>query len=119
METGMKHILMVSLLGFSRVILAQAPVEERPVKQPAQQHTQIKADFARTEKEKAADRLRQAESEVSEARRAQQVAEKNLQAAQQRLTSAQQKLTQAQAQYQQAKSNAAQSEAAVGQAWKK
>ena len=115
----MKHILMVSLLGFSTAILAQAPVEERQVQQPAHRHSQIKADFARKEKASAAERLQQTENEVSEAKQALQAAEKNLQAAQQRVTDALKKLAQAQAQYQQAEANAAKTEAEVGQTWKK
>lgn len=114
----MKYLTFL-LLFVSGIAQAQAPVEERPVNELAQRHSQIKADFARAEKAKAADRLHQAENEVSEAKQAQHAAEKNLQAAQQRVTSAQKKLTQAQTQYQQAESKAAQAAAEVEQTWKK
>ena len=98
---------------------AQAPVEERQVKQPAQRQSQQKADFARKEKVQAAAGVRQAESALAEAQQAQQDAEKILQAAQQRVAAAQKKLGQAQAQLQQAESKAAQTDAEVGRAWGK
>jgi len=120
MRVRMRRFMLILPLCFcSLSAWAQAPVEERQVKQPAQRHSQQKADYARREKDKAAADVRQAESELAEAQQAQQAAEKNLQAAQQRTAAAQKKLGQAQAQHQQAQSRAAQTEAEVGRAWGK
>ncbi|MBT9612934.1 MAG: hypothetical protein IV108_06685, partial [Burkholderiales bacterium] len=72
----MKHVLMLSLLSFSAAVLAQAPVEERVVPQKPQAQSQLKADFARKERQKAADRAHQAEQDLKEAQRALAAAEK-------------------------------------------
>jgi chromosome segregation ATPase len=119
METTMKHLLKLSLLFFSGAILAQAPVEERQVKQPAHTQTQQKADYARTEKAKAADRLRQAEQDVKEAQGAQTAVEKQLEAAKQRSAAAQKVLEKAQSDLNQAEARAKQTEAEAEQAWRK
>ena len=114
MQDGM---LILALLFWGLPVWAQAPVEERPSKQPALRHSQLKADFARKEKDQAAERVRQIETELAEAQQAQQSAEKNLQMAQQHVVATQKKLTQAQNQYRQAESKATQTEAEVRRAW--
>ena len=82
----MKRMYSLFLIGFSTVALAQAPVEDRTVQQKPQ--SQFKADFARREKDRAADRARQAENALAEAQRAQQAAEKRLQETQRRVDDA-------------------------------
>ncbi len=114
----MKYLMLLLLL-VSGVTQAQAPVEERQVQLPSHRHAQIKADFARKEKAKAADRVHQAQTELAEAQRAQQEADMKLQAAQQRVGIAQKALSQAQQQYQKAEASAAQTAAEVEQTWKK
>jgi len=115
----MKLLCFLLLLSFSATVAAQAPVEERTVQQKPRTEFQLKADFARREKEKAADRMHQAETELAEAQRAQQTAEKHLQETQQRVTDAQKGLAQAQANYQQAAARAAQTQSEVDRAWQK
>lgn len=115
----MKHLYFLFLIGFSTLGMAQAPVEDRTVQQKPQTQSQFKADFARREKDRAADRTRQAENELAEAQRAQQAAEKQLQETQRRVDAAQKNLAQAKVDYQQAEARAVQTEAEVGQAWKK
>ena len=115
----MKRMYCLFLIGFSTLALAQAPVEDRTVQQKPQTQSQFKADFAHREKDRAAERVRQTETELSEAQRAQQEAEKRLQETQRRVADAQKSLEQAKADYQQAEAHAAQTEAEVGQAWKK
>ncbi len=114
----MKYLSMISLLVLSGVTLAQAPVEERQVKQPAHTQTQQKADYARKEKDKAADRVRQAEQDLKEAQRAQTAAEKQLEAAKQRSAAAQNALEKSQADLKQAEARAALTESEAEQAWR-
>jgi len=118
-ETAVKHVLMLSLLSFSAATLAQVPVEERAIPQRAQTQTQLKADFARKEKEKAAERVHQAKQDLKETQRAQAVAEKQLEAAKQRSAIAQKALEKAQADLMQAEARAKQTEAEAEQAWRK
>ena len=115
----MKRSYCLCLIGFSTLAWAQAPVEDRTVQQKPQVQSQLKADFARREKDRAAEHVRQTETELAEAKRAQQAAEKRLQETQNQVTNAQKSLQQAKADYQQAEARAAQADAAVGQAWKK
>ena len=115
----MKRMYCLFLIGFSTVALAQAPVEDRTVQQKPQTQSQFKADFARREKDRAADRAPQAENALAETQRAQQAAEKHLQETQRRVDAAQKSLEQAKREYLQAEARAAQTEAEVGQAWKK
>ncbi len=115
----MKRMLYLFLIGFSTLVLAQAPVEDRTVQQKPQTQSQFKADFARREKDRAADRTRHAESELAEAKRAQQEAEKRLQETQRRVSDAQKGLEQAKRDYLEAEARAAKTEAEVGQVWKK
>lgn len=115
----MKRLSMISLLVLASAALAQAPVEERQVKQPAHTHTQQKADFARKEKDKAADGVRLAEQDLKEAQRAQAAAEKQFEAAKQRNAEAQKALEKAQADLKQAEARAALTESEAEQAWRK
>jgi len=110
---------MLSLLSFSATLLAQAPVEERAVTQKAQTQTQLKADFARKEKEKAADRMHQTEQDLKEAQRAQTAAEKQYEAAKQRSAAAQNALEKVQVDLKQAEARATQAEAEAEQSWRK
>jgi chromosome segregation ATPase len=115
----MKYWYCLCLIGFSALASAQAPVEDRAAQQKPQAQSQLKADFARREKDRAADRMRRAEIELAEAKRAQRAAEKRLQETQNQVTNTQKSLEQAKVDYQQAEARAAQADAAVGQAWKK
>ena len=63
----MKPLCFLLLLSFSAAVAAQAPVEERTVQQKPRTESPLKADFARREKEKAADRVHQTETELAEA----------------------------------------------------
>jgi predicted nucleic acid-binding Zn-ribbon protein len=113
-----KHFTFL-LFFISFIAHAQAPVEERQIKQPVHTQTQQKADFARTEKDKAADRLRQAEQDVKDAQGVQTAAEKQLETAKQRHAAAQKALDKAQADLKQAEARAKQAEAEAEQAWRK
>lgn len=115
----MKRILSLSLLCFSATVLAQAPVEERVVPQRVQTQTQLKADFARQEKEKALDQVRQAEQTLKAAQDAQARAAKQFELAQQARASAQAALEKSQAELKQAEARAAQTERDAEQAWRK
>ena len=115
----MKRMRYLFLIGFSTLALAQARVEDRTVQQKPQTQFQFKADFARREKDRAADRSRQAENELAETKRAQQEAEKRLQETQRRVGDAQKGLEQAKRNYIEAEARAAKAEAEVGRAWKK
>ena len=113
----MKHLYFLFLIGFSTLVMAQAPVEDRTVQQKPQTQSQFKADFARREKNRAADRARQAETELAEAKRAQQTAEKHLQETQRRVDAAQKSLEQAKTDYQQAEARAVQTEGPIRLSW--
>lgn len=115
----MKQILMLSLLVFSTAILAQAPVEERTVTQKMHTQTQQKADYARKEKDKFAERVHQAEQDLKDAQGAQTAAEKQLEAAKQRSAAAQKALEKTRADLKQAEARAVQTETEAEQAWRK
>ena len=118
-ETAVKRILLLSMLSFSASVLAQAPVEERVVPQRVQTQTQLKGDFARQEKDKARDRVHQAEQTLEAAQDAQARAAKQFELAQQERTSAQAALEKSQAEFKQAEARAAQTERDAEQAWRK
>lgn len=115
----MKRVLLLSLLSFSANVLAQAPVEERAVPQRVQTQTQLKADFARQEKDKALERVHQAEQMLKVAQDAQARAAKQFELAQQARASAQAALEKSQAELKQAEARAAQTEQEAEQAWRK
>lgn len=93
----MKMGISVALLLLSPLAaFAQAPVEERMVRQTRQTALQQKAEYARDQNEKAADQVKQAEEELAAARRLQQEAEKRLAEAKQRVDLAQKTLAEAQ-----------------------
>ena len=98
---------------------AQAPVEDRAAPQKTQSQAQMKAEYARKEKDAAADRLRAAEAELNEATRAQDAAAQRLEEAKRRAMAARSGLETARLNYQNAENRAAQAAAEVGQAWQK
>lgn len=113
----MKHFVFLFLF-VPFVAAAQALVEERQVIKPAHTQTQQKADYARKEKAKAVDRVRQAEQNLKEAQRAQSATEKQFEAAKQTSASAQSALEKAQADLSQAEARATQTEAEAVQTWR-
>lgn len=98
---------------------AQAPVEDRAAAQKNQSQAQMKAEYARKERDAAAERVRAAEFELTEATRAQQNAEQALEEARRRALAARSSVEAARLQYQQADNRATQAAAAVGQNWPK
>ena len=107
------------LLFISFTTQAQAPVEERQVIKPAHTQTQQKADYARKEKDKAIDRVGQAEQDVKEAQRAQAATEKQFEAAKQTSASAQKVLENAQTDLSLAQARVTQTETEAVHTWRK
>ena len=112
-------VLCIFGLAIATTLYAQAPVEDRVNAPKAQNQAQMKAEYARQERELTAERLRAAQSELTDATRAQQIAEQNLEAAKRRAMTARGNLESARLSYQQADSRASQAAAQVGQAWQK